>query len=74
MIDKPMANIIAVVAVFEIHAEMAAVTAPNAHKKTRKIGAATYATHALTAAAGWQDFILISRGSEIFIRRGCLHP
>ena len=32
MIDIPMANIIAVVAVFEIQPEINAVTAPNANK------------------------------------------
>ena len=32
MIDIPMANIIAVVAVLEIHAEIKAVTAPKANK------------------------------------------
>src|SRR5262245_49082480 len=31
-IDSPIASIIAVVAVFEIHAEMNAVTAPNANR------------------------------------------
>src|SRR5688572_30921021 len=31
-IARPMVNIIAVVAVFEIHAEMSAVTAPNAKR------------------------------------------
>jgi hypothetical protein len=32
MIDMPMANIMAVVAVLEIHAEINAVTAPKANK------------------------------------------